>query len=129
MSYTFRIIVAATLVALLANLANATELLPQTLRMTPDEFEVWASRHNDEAYARAAQLARPGERAIVESESAITTTNTAGGTYFDWTCGRLPVQAQTITSRTHSQRVYTMPGYGGGPVLLINPYCPPRLKK
>lgn len=134
MSYTFRIIAAATLVAILAfqvTAAAAPPLPVEAQRLTPQVFEAWAKRSNANAYAAAAKRATPGTRVLVEGEGSTTVVdgNVFDGTYFDWACGRNTVtRTQSTTSRTRSKRAYELNRYGGGPVWIINPYCPPRSK-
>jgi hypothetical protein len=129
MSYTFRVIAAAALVALLAFKVSAAgpENLPTSAVriMTPTQFKAYAERHNAQQYAAAAKRATPGKRVIVQRSGEVTVTE-GGGTYFGWGSGVFVEPTRRTTSRSQSQRVYELPGYGGGPVWIINPYCPPK---
>lgn len=120
MSYTFRVIAAAALVALLAFKVSAAE--PRSLK--DESYRAWAIQQNSQLYADAAKRATPGERVIVQRSGEVTVTE-GGGTYFGWP-GIFVEPARRTTSRSQSQRVYELPGYGGGPVWIINPYCPPK---
>ena len=127
MTYNFRIIAAATLIAVLAfaTIASAAgpELPPQTQKMSDTQFETWAKQSNAQAYARAAQRAEPGTRVLTETTGTTTVTE-GGNTYFGWGCNSLFVEPTVRTTRSGtSRRVYELNRYGGGPVWVVNPYC------
>ena len=129
MTYTFRIIAATILVGILAACVSAAgpPLPPEVSALSPDRFEVWAQRHNDNEYALAAQRATKGTTIGVQRHSSVQTDS---GTVVQSSCCSARAVVVPSSVRTRSDvatfREYNISPYGGGPVWIINPYCPPK---
>lgn len=82
-------------------------------RMSPEKFKVWATLQNEMAYFAAAR--RASERSFGRTVYN-TTMNTLRN--FGWFRGS---SVSTVTTET-----WTPTQWGGGPVIIINPYVPPK---
>jgi len=148
MSKTFRILVAAFLVAYLAFqvTASAEEFIPVKQVQAPAQavpntplalsFYQYAISRNEAARQAAVERARPGKSVTVVQDTSNTVIS--GGTvYSDYGHGLgLPYvgtyqQTPTYSNTTRGtySRTFEISPYGGGPLYIINPFCPPPEKQ
>lgn len=78
-------------------------------QLSPEEFAEVAALHNRMQYERAAKNATSTPYTVARQGSLTT---------FGF---------RTLTTQSYvSERTYELNRFGGGPVWIVNPYCPPR---
>lgn len=103
-----------SLLFLLLLAAPAVAEIPYTLpgqatELSPEEFAKFAMIHNHLQYEQAAKNATSTPYTVARQGSLTT---------FGF---------RTLTTQSYvSERTYELNRFGGGPVWIINPYCPPR---
>lgn len=90
--------------------AEIPYILPEPAsQLSPEEFAAVAVIHNRLQYEQAAKNATSTPYTVARQGSLTT---------FGF---------RTLTTQSYvSERTYELNRYGGGPVWIVNPYCPPR---
>lgn len=102
-------------IAVYENLKISDDVPDYAAKMTPEQYKVWAEMQNEMAYYEAAR--RASEQSFGRTVYS-TTLQTFRNFGYWWGRG------SSVTAAT--SETWTPTQWGGGPVLIINPYCPPK---
>ena len=124
-----RLLLIVVLVALLCNLTfgQGPPLPVEVQRLDANAYARWADAFNRYQYDLAAELATHEEYSVTtrSAQSIIS----GGGIYYDSYVNPYGYyQEPTVVNSYDADhtRTYKLNRYGGGPVWIFNPYCPPK---
>lgn len=104
---------------------NVFDPLPASVLTLPmKDYTRWAKSHNKLAYEKAEYRARQFNKRHPRPSITVITTEYIGTPLIDYYGGSTRTTIRRGMIR-QTQQTYRQPPWGGGPVVIINPYCRP----